>query len=60
MRPRRGYLRRGLTLMDVAAITGHKTWQMLRQCMHLRAEGFVGEMGASKQMFCKMFPKTRN
>jgi integrase len=29
---------RGLSLPEVAAITGHKTWQMLRRYTHLRAE----------------------
>jgi integrase len=29
---------RGLRLPEVAAITGHKTWQMLRRYTHLRAE----------------------
>jgi integrase len=34
-----------LTLPEVASITGHKTWQMLRRYTHLRAETLVAKLG---------------
>ena len=36
---------RGLNPMQVAAITGHKTLQMLRRYIHLRAEDLVDLLG---------------
>ena len=36
---------KGLNPMEVAAITGHKTLQMLRRYTHLRAEDLVGRLG---------------
>ncbi len=36
---------RGLNSMEVAAITGHKTLQMLKRYTHLRAEDLVGKLG---------------
>ena len=36
---------KGLALTEVAAITGHKTWQMLKRYTHLRAEDLVGRLG---------------
>ena len=36
---------RGLNPMEVAAVTGHKTLQMLKRYTHLRAEDLVGKMG---------------
>ena len=36
---------RGLNPMEVAAITGHKTLQMLKRYTHLRAEDLVGRLG---------------
>ena len=35
---------RGTNTMTVAAITGHKTLQMLKRYTHLRAETIVGEL----------------
>lgn len=37
---------KGLALTEVAAITGHKTWQMLKQYTYLRAEDLVGKLDA--------------
>ncbi len=37
---------KGLALTEVAAITGHKTWQMLKRYTHLRAEDLVGKLDA--------------
>ncbi len=34
-----------LTLPEVASVTGHKTWQMLRRYTHLRAEALVAKLG---------------
>ncbi len=36
---------KGLGLMEVASITGHKTMQMLKRYTHLRAEDLVGMLG---------------
>jgi integrase len=36
---------KGLNPMEVAAITGHKTLQMLKRYTHLRAEDLVGKLG---------------
>ena len=36
---------KGLDPMEVAAITGHKTLQMLKRYTHLRAEDLVGRLG---------------
>ena len=36
---------KGLGLMEVASITGHKTVQMLKRYTHLRAEDLVGRLG---------------
>ena len=36
---------KGLNPMEVAAITGHKTLQMLKRYTHLRAEDLVGRLG---------------
>ncbi len=36
---------RGLNPMEVAAITGHKTLQMLKRYTHLRAEDLVAKLG---------------
>ncbi|GBE48685.1 phage integrase family protein [bacterium BMS3Bbin12] len=36
---------KGLNPMQVAAITGHKTLQMLKRYTHLRAEDLVGLLG---------------
>ena len=36
---------KGLNPMEVAAITGHKTLQMLKRDTHLRAEDLVGRLG---------------
>ena len=36
---------RGLNFMQVAAITGHKTLQMLKRYTHLKAEDLVGRLG---------------
>ena len=35
---------KGLNPMEVAAITGHKTLQMLRRYTHRRAEDLVGRL----------------
>ena len=35
---------KGLALTEVAAITGHKTWQMLKRYTHLRAEDLVKKL----------------
>lgn len=34
----------GLNPMEVAAITGHKTLQMLKRYTHLRVEDLVGRL----------------
>ena len=39
------FFEKGLGLMEVAAITGHKTVQMLKRYTHLRAEDLVGRLG---------------
>ncbi|MGV3628155.1 MAG: site-specific integrase [Betaproteobacteria bacterium] len=39
------FFERGLNLMQVAAITGHKTLQMLKRYTHLRAEDLVPLIG---------------
>ncbi len=39
------FFERGLNLMQVAAITGHKTLQMLKRYTHLRAEDLVAIIG---------------
>lgn len=36
---------RGLNPMGVAAMTGHKTLQMLKRYTHLRAKDIVGRLG---------------
>ena len=36
---------RGFEAMEVAAITGHKTLQMVKRYTHLRAEDLVGRLG---------------
>lgn len=36
---------KGLNPMQVAAITGHKTLQMLKRYTHLRSEDLVGVLG---------------
>ncbi|TFW29880.1 site-specific integrase [Massilia horti] len=36
---------RGLSVMEVAAITGHKTLEMLKRYTHLRAEDLVKKLG---------------
>lgn len=36
---------RGLSVMEVATITGHRTLQMLRRYSHLRAEDLVARLG---------------
>ena len=36
---------RGFSALEVAAITGHKTMQMVKRYTHLRAEDLVGRMG---------------
>ena len=36
---------KGLNPMQVAAITGHKTLQMLKRYTHLRAQDLVGMLG---------------
>ena len=36
---------KGLGLIEVASITGHKTMQMLKRYTHLRAEDLVGRLG---------------
>ena len=36
---------KGLGAMEVAAVTGHKTLQMLKRYTHLRAEDLVGRLG---------------
>ena len=36
---------RGFSVMDVAAITGHKTMQMVKRYTHPRAEDFVERLG---------------
>lgn len=36
---------RGLSIMEVAAITGHKTLEMLKRYTHLRAEDLVKKLG---------------
>ena len=35
---------KGLALTEVATITGHKTWQMLKRYTHLRAEDLVKKL----------------
>ncbi|MHB1511611.1 MAG: tyrosine-type recombinase/integrase [Acidiferrobacter sp.] len=35
----------GFSALEVAAITGHKTMQIVKQYAHLRAEDLVGRMG---------------
>ncbi len=39
------FFEKGLNPMEVAAITGHKTLQMLKRYTHLRAEDLVGRLG---------------
>jgi integrase len=39
------FFERGLTLPEVAAITGHKTWQMLRRYTHLDATHLARRLG---------------
>ena len=39
------FFEKGLNPMQVAAITGHKTLQMLKRYTHLRAEDLVGMLG---------------
>ena len=36
---------KGFNPMEVSAITGHKTLQMLKRYTHLRAEDLVGRLG---------------
>ena len=36
---------KGLNPMEVAAITGHKTLQMLKRYTHLKAKDLVGRLG---------------
>ncbi|MDB5808912.1 MAG: hypothetical protein JWN94_1034 [Betaproteobacteria bacterium] len=36
---------RGLSVPEVATISGHKTWQMLRRYTHLKAENLVDKLG---------------
>lgn len=36
---------KGLNMMEVAAITGHKTLEMLKRYTHLRAEDLAGKLG---------------
>jgi integrase len=38
------FFERGLSLPEVASITGHKTWQMLRRYTHLRAEDLAAKL----------------
>ncbi len=45
MRPRPGLFECGLNPIQVAAITGHKTLQMLKRYTHLRAEDLVSMLG---------------
>jgi integrase len=40
-----GLFEKGLNPMEVAAITGHKTLQMLKRYTHLKAEDLVGRLG---------------
>lgn len=39
------FFERGLSLMEVASITGHKTLQMLQRYTHLKAEKLVRKLG---------------
>jgi integrase len=36
---------RGLALAEVAAVTGHRSWAMLRRYTHLRSESLVDKLG---------------
>ena len=45
MGPTSRLIEKGLNPMQVAAITGHKTWQMLKLYTHLRAEDLVKMLG---------------
>ena len=36
---------KGLNMMEVASITGHKDWKMLRRYIHLRAEDLGLKLG---------------
>ncbi len=36
---------KGFGAMEVAAITGHKTMQMVKRYTHFRAENLVGRLG---------------
>ena len=38
------FFERGLSLPEVASITGHKTWQMLRRYTHLKAEDLATKL----------------
>ena len=39
------FFERGLSLPEVAAITGHKTWQMLRRYTHLNVPALAQKLG---------------
>ena len=39
------FFEKGLSIMEVSAITGHKDLAMLRRYTHLRAEDLVGKVG---------------
>jgi integrase len=41
---------RGLSLPEVASITGHKTWQMLRRYTHLRAEDLAAKLALDRPL----------
>ena len=39
------FFEKGLNVMEVSAITGHKDLRMLKRYTHLRAEDLVGRLG---------------
>jgi integrase len=39
------FFERGLAIAEVAAISGHKTWTMLRRYSHLSAEALAAKLG---------------
>jgi len=49
---------RGLSIAEVAAITGHKTWAMLKRYTHPRAEDLAKKLAASSDQ--KVFNREEN
>jgi site-specific recombinase XerD len=44
-RPPAGFFEKGLNVMEVASITGHKDLRMLQRYTHLRAEDLALKLG---------------